>query len=960
VPLKLVLGPANSAKAGEVLGAYAGAARRGAVLVVPTAADAEVYTRELAAGGAVLGGSVVTFFGLAREIAVRIGFVGRRCSRLQRERLLARAVGGAPLTVLAESASGAGFAAAVGELVAELQRALITPQRFAAALSAWAGEDRSRTAYASELGGLYRGYVGELGRAGLVDEELYAWRALDALRAAPGGWGADAVFFYGFDDFSALERDAIETLARIAGAQVTVSLTYEPGREALSARAETVEELRSLANEVVDLPALNEWYAEGSRTALHSVERRLFEPCPAEERIDPGQAVALLESGGERAEAELVAAEVLELLRAGVPGEEIVVCHRSPAHVGALFEQVFAGYGVPLADGRSVPLAHTALGAGVLALARCALLDDAGAADLLAWLRTPGVLEQPSVADELEAALRREGSSSLAAARELLGWELGELDAVRRDPFAELARQARRMLAAPVRGRAAVLGAAESVDARALAALVRALEELDALGDRPAGAELISMLARLPVRAGASPPPGAVLLSDPLAIRARRFRVVFVCGLCEGEFPLAGSPEPFLSDERRFELAAASGLRLAFREDGLARERYLLYACVSRATERVVLSYRSSDEEGNLVLPSPFLADVAELFVPEWGHRRRTRLLADVVWPAGAAPTERELARSAAVARAPSGGSSVDPSRWSLGAGALGVVRHSEILSAGGLESYADCPVKWLVERELRPERFEPEPEAMARGSFMHSVLEQLLRALDGPVTDRSLPRALELVSELLADVPPTIAQGRPAAVRAAAVASIGADLRRYLEWEAANGPGWRQAGLELRFGFSEAEGELPALELAGGVRVRGLIDRVDVDEGSQAIVRDYKSRGRDAHRGARWEADRQLQVALYMLAVRRLLGLEPIAGFYQPLGGEKLAGRGLFVNDEPVGDGVVPTDGRSAEEFEQALRDAEERAVALAGRLRAGELTPCPETCSRNGCAFPGICRVV
>src|SRR6202044_663263 len=148
--------------------------------------------------------------------------------------------------------------------------------------------------------------------------------------------------------------------------------------------------------------------------------------------------------------------------------------------------------------------------------------------------------------------------------------------------------------------------------------------------------------------------------------------------------------------------------------------------------------------------------------------------------------------------------------------------------------------------------------------------------------------------------------------------------------------------------------------ELAGGVRVRGLIDRVDVDESGHAIVRDYKSRGRDAHRGARWEADRQLQVALYMLGVRRLLGLEPVAGFYQPLGGEKLAGRGLFVNDEPIGDGVVPTDGRSQEDLSAALDGAAALAVALAERLRGGELDPCPETCSRNGCAFPGICRAV
>ena len=53
MPLTLVLGPANSAKAGEVLGAFGEGAPRGALLVVPTALDAEHYARELAVRRAV-------------------------------------------------------------------------------------------------------------------------------------------------------------------------------------------------------------------------------------------------------------------------------------------------------------------------------------------------------------------------------------------------------------------------------------------------------------------------------------------------------------------------------------------------------------------------------------------------------------------------------------------------------------------------------------------------------------------------------------------------------------------------------------------------------------------------------------------------------------------------------------------------------------------------------------------
>jgi ATP-dependent helicase/DNAse subunit B len=967
MPLELVIGPANSAKAREVLGAYGAVAPRGALLVVPTSVDADYYRRELAAAGAVFG-SVVTFSGLARAIAGRTGYVATTVSDLQRERILRVAVGRVALGALAASSRAPGFMVAAAELIAELQRALVTPQRFVAALRSWAAEDERRGPYADDLGSIYLEYVRELDRRGRVDRELYAWRALDSLRAAPASWGRAEAFFYGFDELTALQRDAVETLSRAVGIDVTVSLTYEPGRPALQARAEAVQELSALADRVRELPPLDEHYAPAARTALHHIERNLFDV--GAERVDPGEAVALLEGGGERAEAELIASEVRALLREGMPGSEIAVVARSLGAVAPLLESVFAEYGIAVRRGGELPLSHTPLGRALRGAARCAFEDgQARPQDLLDYLRAPGLLASPEIVDHLEARIMIEGLRTVARARECLEEDLGELDALAAasKPAAELCALARRLFAAPHRSTAPLLEGVDVLDALALATLARAVDELEQLGLTPVGAELVDLVDELVIRPGSRDREGEVLLAEPLEIRARRFRAIFVCGLQEGAFPLPARPEPFLSDERRRELAFCSGLRLRAAEETLDRERYLLYATLSRATERIFLSYRSSDEEGNVALASPFIGDVAELFVADWPQRRRRRLLADVVWEPDAAPTDRELARSLAAARAPADDDRADPDRR-LGEPALDRLRHVEILSAGALESYADCPVKWLVERELRPAALEPESEAIVRGSIMHDVLERVFAALGGPLTPDSLAQAREILDGILRGLagarrePVALGVGRPEVVRAGALRAIEADLRRYLDHEARTGGAWRPYALELRFGFDDLADSLPALTLGGDenrVLVRGVIDRVDTDGAGRAVVRDYKSgAGRAGHPAARWIADRQLQVALYLLVVRELTELEPVGGFYQPLRGDDLRARGMFFEGAQTGGCTVVKDAREAGQFAAVLEEAEGQAVALATALRSGAVTPCPQTCSRDGCAYPGICR--
>lgn len=650
MPLKLVTGPANAAKAGAVLGPLRDRLHEEPVLVVPSFEDVEHSQRELAERGAVFGARVVRFAWLYGLVAARAGYVARVASDLQRRLIVDQAVRSADLEVLAASAERPGFARAAERFVAELENSMVEPPRFIRALRDWAG-DGPRRRYADEVGELYRRYREGLDAAGLVDSDLYAWRALEALSAEPGSWGATPVFFYGFDDFTPLEREALRVLADRAGADVTVSLPYEPGREAFRATASLREELVAMGAQVTHLDAVADHYAEPSRPALHALERGLFETVGG--RADPGPAVRVHVAGGERAELELCGAEVLALLREGTAPGDIAVVMRDPARYGSLVEQVFGAYGIPYSIDRALPLAHTGLGRGLLALLRSA--GPGGRADdLLAYLRTPGHLREVHLADRLEAEVRRQGVSDAAGARriwETSRWPLDELDAVARAEGAELLEVLRarlkRLFAGPYRRAAHVLEGAELDDARAFRAAEAALSEMHAVVRADSRVRLDAdhihaTLAELPVRVGENPQPDRVQVAAPGAVRARRFKAVFVCGLQEREFPRRSSPDAFLPDADRAELAQASGLRLPFHEDYVARERYLFYVCTSRAERLLVLSTRYCDEEGNPESPSFFLEDARAVFAGGLEDVERRRSLADVTWTLDEAPTEAE------------------------------------------------------------------------------------------------------------------------------------------------------------------------------------------------------------------------------------------------------------------------------------------------------------------------------
>jgi ATP-dependent helicase/DNAse subunit B len=999
MPLTLITGPANAGKAGRVLDACLAALDQEPLLVVPRFEDIGIYQRELAARGAVFGARVVGFGRLWAEIARRTGLGARVLGPLEREHVVRAAVAASGLSTLAQSATAPGFGGAVEALVDELQAAGVEPVALGRALEAWAAGAGDRRAYARDVAALYETYRERLAATAALDDAGLARAALARLADLPEAWGGTPVLLYGFDDLTALELGAVEALAGEAGAEVTVSLTWEDEREAFASRSRTVERLRALDPVEERLPARSDHYAEGSRAALHALERSLFrpEPVPADERPDAGEAIRLLESGGDRNEIELIAAEVLALLRAGVPHGEIAVVFRSPETYASLVEPVFAAYGIPVAIERRRGLVHTALGRAVLGLLRCAL-GGGDASDLLAYLRAPGRVERPHVLDRLEARLRRSGALSATQARE--AWErdhppLEELDALTTAAAAgagllceALARQADELFAAPHAKRGLPLAQERVADAAAHAAVTAALTELAAISHLPdlaavTAADVLDALERLPVPLAAVPPTDAVVLAGPLAVRARRFRALILGGLQEDEFPRPPRPEPFLPDDLRRQLIDG-GFELRDDAARLGDEGFLFYAVTSRPQERLVLSWRTSDEEGRPLVRSYFVDEVRRLFSGlDAAYRRRA--LGDVTWPPADAPTAAELERSLRARGALEPPPAIAPVTWPA---ALAALAEPRVMSAGALESFAQCPVKWLVDKRLRAQTLAPDAEPLRRGGFAHALLERTLRGLraergSAQLTPASLPAAERLLEKAAVELQATHNLGdSPAKARSVARRLI-AHVRRLLRWEAARPGRFVPVRLESWFGPERAERDddeeedvededprLPALELGDGeLTVHGRVDRVDRADTGRAVVRDYKL-GEPAteHQQKHWDARGQLQVALYMLAVHRGLGWELAGGVYQGLraSGPRLRPRGLLL-DAPEVLELVPgafahEDVRTGPEFEAALGAAAARALELARAMRSGALAPSPDTCgfAGRGCAYPGICRSV
>jgi ATP-dependent helicase/DNAse subunit B len=267
------------------------------------------------------------------------------------------------------------------------------------------------------------------------------------------------------------------------------------------------------------------------------------------------------------------------------------------------------------------------------------------------------------------------------------------------------------------------------------------------------------------------------------------------------------------------------------------------------------------------------------------------------------------------------------------------------------LERFADCSSAWLFERVIAPRTIEAEVDPMLRGSVAHSALHKFYAGLPKElghdrVTPENLERARGFLRQCLDDaLRGGVRLDLTDLQEAELDQGLWRDLQGFIEDEAQSPLGLVPRRFEVSFGSDRSAPELQrGLALGDGLFLSGKIDRIDVDPFSaRGIVQDYKS-GRTAHSAKQIDDELKLQIPLYMLVLRDLVGIEPLGGVYRALAGARVT-RGLLhggaTEDLP---GFQRNDYLDEEACWSLVDTSRERARGFAQRIRSGDVKHDPK----------------
>ena len=802
-PPVLLAGPAASGKTSAALDLYR-ATPGAAAILAPNAAAVRYLRRRLLAesdSGIIVAPQVSTFAALAQQILAHpphgASAPGCVLSDFQRTLLLRRLIdelaGAGKLDAFRDVLDTQGLVTSLDAAIAELKRAAIEPNDFAAALD----DD-----VAENLHTVYAAYQDYLLSENVFDVEGQMWLARDfvaafdsAGRPSPALTDVDTLIVDGFTDFTPTQLETLHLVSRHVKRMLITLPCEATGRQRLwHWTRRTLERVRRTFGDELTILAPD----SSIQNAFAPMCERLFDH--AAELTEAPKGLSVIVAAGIEQEVAVAAARIKRLLVDGASAGRIAVIVRSLGEYRPIIERVFTKADIPIGD-VSRPLTDVPVIRFLLAAA--AIGPDCRSENVLAVIANSyfrpqalGEFDPRTVATAQalirEANVLRDRTSYAAAADRFA--QLAERRPLADEDGTSLAPEALLRSGEDLRQAGDMLEALFDLGAQSLPALAAALQLTRSICDQTNPCRIARDLRALSAMEAAlasldgSPPLRAlrdalrtvrcpparsesvVDVLDALDARACRTDHVFLLGLTESLFPRAFTETPLLTEARRHRLTER-GMPVDVRSDLAAREMLLFYLCASRADESLTLGTLESDAAGKPCGASPFLTALAAplgglhalptqtvplgQFVPDVDHLTSgadavNRAWVDLFAPNGTSGPALGWMRHHAPEAAASAamGLWAADRRWRAGEcdafdgritdsalqAALATRYPGEtVFSASQLESYAHCPWRYFARYVLgldEPPSRQPHMDAALRGKIVHEILCELLTRL--------------------------------------------------------------------------------------------------------------------------------------------------------------------------------------------------------------------------------------
>ncbi|MDR4497294.1 MAG: exodeoxyribonuclease V subunit gamma [Candidatus Scalindua sp.] len=482
-------------------------------------------------------------------------------------------------------------------------------------------------------------------------------------------------------------------------------------------------------------------------------------------------------------------------------------------------------------------------------------------------------------------------------------------------------------------------------------------------------------------------------------VEARQWEmpVVFVGGLLEKEFPRQVGEDLFLKDFQRKRLNSTGKAALREMPEQMDEERYLFYIAITRANERLYLSYPSTNSDGNSTLPSFFLSDLKKLFpeeikekisikrslskiIPEpeeiitstdlksfvyyhftipytTSHEQYEKDVA--LWLYNNMENETSFRKELSLLR-----KLVDSyENLKLNLSDKRIIKKiretAARFNATKLRDFAQCPYKYFGGFTLNLKQASPLTlDFLVQGRIIHQVLEEYIKG-----------NQKMNISTLFED---SFQQATRGMVVGFEELKIKNDMLKALvtfgskERESLLSP-FKPAMLEEKFGDENNKPIEIFDATAGRIEISGKIDRVDVSlvNGEKiGIIIDYKY-GKTEFDVKEMEEGTDLQLPIYALALRDVFNIVPVAAEYYALKSSKKTG--IYNQDltERLGLNLELTKKSLAadnREFTKRLEETKNRILQFAKEIHNGRIELAPhnlDRCGERNCDFANVCRI-